>query len=332
MKRAGNLIIKVADPDNIRLAAWKAAKGKRHSADTMHWFAYMDSHLEKLQAEILSANVEVGDYRFFKVFEPKERLISAAPFKEQVLHHALMNICDIYFERSQIYDSYASRRGKGVYAAVERAKLFTRRYEWFLKLDVRKFFESISHEVLVLQLANRFKDRHIMSIFEQIIHSYEASPGRGVPIGNLTSQYFANHHLSYLDRLLTSFKTDLGYVRYMDDIVVWSKNKAELKEVHEKASAYLSEELRLDFKPFSLNRSSSGLPFLGYHVFPFKIRLLHKSRIRFIKKWHVIEDAYHREIWSEEKCSRKFIPLHAFIQHGNSSGFQKKVYEKGYMP
>ena len=138
MKRPNNLLLRVADPDNLRLAAWKAAKGKRHAQEVMAWSARTDEHLSALREQVLSGQVAVGNYRYFKVFEPKERQICASAFGEQVLHHALMNVCHEHFERAQVFDSYASRKGKGTYAALERAKHYTNQHGWYLKLDVRK--------------------------------------------------------------------------------------------------------------------------------------------------------------------------------------------------
>ena len=125
MKRANNLIEPIADPDNLRLAFWKASKGKRHTAEVLTYQANLEDNLLELRAQILRGSVEVGNYRYFKIFEPKERQICASAFREQVLHHALMNICHAYFERDLIFDSYASRKGKGVHAAIKRAELYS---------------------------------------------------------------------------------------------------------------------------------------------------------------------------------------------------------------
>lgn len=325
MKRAGNLLLQVADPDNLRLAAWKAAKGKRHAQEVLKWSAHVDKHLYVLRQQILSGRVEVGNYRYFKVFEPKERQICASAFGEQVLHHALMNLCHEYFERAQIFDSYASRKGKGTYAALERAKTYTNKYDWYLKLDVRKFFESISHEVLVDQLARMFKDAAVVGIFEQIIHSYEASPGRGLPIGNLTSQYFANHHLVGLDRFVKEKLRIRAYVRYMDDMVFWHSDKEILRTAKHAVQDYLETALRLSLKPEAFNRTRCGLPFLGYHVFPHHVRLLQKSKQRFARKLRRIDDAYHSGVWNEAKCQRRAVPLLAFTGHADAKRLQESV-------
>ena len=128
----------------------------------MPYLSTWGSKLRNMGVRHSGINIQVGNYRFFKVYEPKERQICASVFPEQVLHHALMNLCHDRFEKAQIFDSYASRKNKGTYAALARAKYFSARYEWYLKLDVRKFFESIHHEVLMNQLSNLFKEPDLL--------------------------------------------------------------------------------------------------------------------------------------------------------------------------
>lgn len=328
MKRAANLLARVADTDNLSLAAWKAAKGKRHSTEVLAWLEALDDNVQRLQAQILSGKVEVGHYRHFTVYEPKERRICASAFGEQVLHHALMNVCHEHFERAQIADSYASRPGKGTHAALERAKFFTTHREWYLKLDVRKFFESIHHEVLVGQLARLFKDPGVVGIFEQIIHSCEASPGRGLPIGNLTSQYFANHYLVGLDRFIKETLRVRAYTRYMDDLVIWHFEKNALLKARDAVREYVETELRCTLKPEALNRTCNGLPFLGYHLFPYHTRLLHKSKHRFIRKMRRIEAAWQSGAWPDTKCQRRALPLLAFLEHADAQTFRENVLSR----
>lgn len=325
MKRLNNLLPLIEDPDNLRYACWKAAKGKRHSRAVLAYQADLEREIARLRQQIQSGRVVVGDYRYFKVFEPKERNICASAFREQVLHHALMHVCHEGFERAQIFDSYASRKGKGTYVALERAKHFTRRFPWFLKLDVRKFFERIHHEVLRGQLARLFKEPRLLGIFGQIIDSYHSSPGRGVPIGNLTSQYFANHYLSGLDHMI---KEQLGigaYLRYMDDMVLWHNDKAALQRALYQVQAFVEAQLRCELKPPQLNRSRLGLPFLGYRVFPHHVRLLQKSKQRFIRKLTLVERQYQAGTWTEAACQRRSAPLVAFTQHADALVFRKKV-------
>jgi hypothetical protein len=325
MRRATHLIPRIADPDNLRFAAWKAAKGKRHAAEILAWSARLEEHIPVLREQILCGQVQVGRYHYFKVYEPKERQICASAFGEQVLHHALMNVCHLYFENALTDDTYASRKGKGTYAAIARARKHTRTYGWYLKLDVRKFFESVHHEVLVGQLARMFKEPALVGIFEQIIHSYAASPSRGLPIGNLTSQYFANHYLSGLDRFVKVQLKMPAYVRYMDDMVCWHHDKGVLKQALEAINDYVEIELRCALKPPALNRCANGLPFLGYHLFPHHMRLLHKSKHRFVRKLAIIHEAYDSGAWPEAKCARRAQPLFAFVAHADSRAFRKNV-------
>lgn len=325
MKRASNLIGEIADPDNLRLAVWKAAKGKRYTRKVLAYQKNLDQNLLLLRRQILSQQVDVGNYHYFKIFDPKERDICASAFHEQVLHHAIMNVCHEFFERKQIYDSYASRKGKGTYAALGRAKKYTKQYAFFLKLDVRKFFASISHDVLKKQMKKMFKDNQLLSIFEQIIDSYEESSRRGVPIGNLGSQYFANHYLSGLDHYIKETLRVKAYVRYMDDMIIWHNDKDELKQIYFSVREYVQDILSLTLKPKLLNYTKYGLPFLSYLVFPYHVKLGKRSRKRYIAKIKELDKNYHDGIWDEETCQHRGLSLIAFTQHANAKEWRKNV-------
>lgn len=325
MSRPENLIERIADPDNLRLACWKAAKGKRHSPPVWLYSQQLDDNLMRLRRQILSGKVETGNYRYFKIWEPKERRICAAAFPEQVLHHALMNVCDPFFEKVQIHDSYASRRGRGIHAALQRAEVLTCRHDWFLKMDVRKFFDSIHHEVLKQQLADLFKNDHLLGIFGQIIDSFSASEARGVPIGNLCSQYFANHYLSGLDHFIKEKLRIKAYVRYMDDLVLWHDDKRTLTSARRAVGEFVTDRLLCDIKPVLCNKTLRGLPFLGYLIYPYHTRLLGTSQRRFIQKIKAITAHCQSGRWSEAKCSRHASALIAFTQHADALAFRKKV-------
>jgi hypothetical protein len=290
--------------------------------------ANLTENLLALQRAIQRGQAEVGDYRYFLVFEPKRREICASAFREQVLHHALMNVCHPHFDSYQIYDSYASRKGKGTYACLDRAKKFTFQNDWHLKLDVRQFFASIEHDVLKRQLYRRFKEKRLNTLCYQIIDSFETDPGRGLPIGNLTSQYFANHYLAGLDHYI---KEELGcraYVRYMDDMICWSDSKAELKNYLRTIQDYMETELKLELKPVQLNRTSRGVPFLGYRLLPYQVRLLQKSKQRYIRKARLIQENWQQGHWTEAQCQAKYLPLSAFVDYADASAFKHKVYEE----
>ena len=163
------------------------------------------------------------------------------------------------------------------------------------------------------QLARLFEDKKLLLIFNQIIDSYAAESKRGLPIGNLTSQYFANQYLSPLDHLLKDHKSIKSYVRYMDDMVLWHDDKETLKAWRDDITLFIKTELQCDLKPELINFSSCGLPFLGYLIFPRRIRLTQYSKQRFIRKANDVSVKYILGEWSESKCEKHILPLLAFV-------------------
>ena len=333
MKRVGGLMEAVVDPENMRIAYYRAQRGKEDRPGVRAFSAHLQDNLSSVREALLSGACSFGDYHYFKVYDKKERTICAAAFRERVAHHALMRVCDPVFERVQIADSYASRRGKGTFAALDRAQAFTRNYAWFLKLDARKYFDSIDHEILKRQLKRLFKDATVLRLLDAVIDSYETEPGRGVPIGNLTSQYFANHYLSIADHFVKERLRVPGYVRYMDDMLLWSHDKTRLLTVGKALQAFLDTELALSLKPFCLNRSARGLPCLGFLVFPKTIRLDARSRKRYRRK---LAAAYGELVdgdIDQHDFSPRIAALVAHTEHADSVGFRRQVLHSfGYRP
>src|SRR5262249_35999861 len=180
MRRAGHLFERIVDRENLRLAVHKALRGKRSKQDARAFVARLDENLESMRAAIVSGEIALGEYHQFTIFDPKQRLITAPCFRERVLHHAIMNVCEPVFERWLIADTFACRRGKGRLAALHRARDFAGRSAFFLKLDVRKYFESISHEILAAGLERLFKDRRLMLLLRRILAGFASTPGRGL--------------------------------------------------------------------------------------------------------------------------------------------------------
>jgi len=325
MKRAGHLIEKIADFENLQLAYYKAQKGKADKKEVIEYGKRLQVNLRHLQEQISAGEVETGNYRYFTIYDPKKRLICAAPFGQRVLHHALMNVCHPFFEKVQIFDSYASRLEKGTYAALERAKQFNQSYQWFLKLDYRKYFDSLYHPALKEQLRARFKDSRLLCIFDRIIDSYTTDENRGVPIGNLTSQYFANHYLAGADHFVKEVLQIKAFVRYMDDSVLWHNDKEVLLNAGLRLKQYSGGELKLTLKPFCLNQNSRGLPFLSYLVYPDRLRLAQRSRQRFIKKMRLYADNLLSGVWTQQEYQAHVLPLIAFTEHAEAKEFRKKV-------
>ena len=284
--------------------------------------------MSKLQVEILSGEVEVGAYHFFTIYDPKERQICAASFPERVLHHALMNVCHSVFERQQIFHSYATRKNKGTHAALSCAAQFHKKNRWYVKMDVRKYFDSVDHEILFALICRKIKDRSVLQIFKKIIASYHTGKGKGLPIGNLTSQYFANYYLSFADRYIQQELKISAYVRYMDDMVLWSSDKDKLLAAQNKLTEFLLGKLSLTLKTSVLNTHTHGLSFLGFRLFRKKIRLDQRSKKRFVHKAKKYEHYLNTSQWTEEEYQQHILPLIANTRYADTHRLRKKVFEK----
>jgi len=326
MKRAGNLIEKIADCDNLYLAYYKASKGKKAKKEVIDYERDLQFHILSLREQILSGDISVGSYRYFKIYDPKERLICAASFPERVLHHAILNICHPYFEKTLIFDTYATRIDKGIYKALEKAKTAMHNYQYVAKLDFRKYFDSISHEILNQKLALKFKDAHLLAIFRKILDSYHVNDDCGIPIGNLTSQYFANYYLSKFDHFIKEQLKIKIYLRYMDDMLLFSNNREELKQqlsmLREKA-----ETLKLTLKPIVLNKTQQGISFLGYKLFPHAILLNSSNKLRFKNKYQTYQNYLDKNIWDEKTFQQHVTPLFSFVQHAYTKRLRKETIE-----
>ena len=333
MRRAGNLIDQIAEADNLRLAFWKASRGKRAKAEVLRYREDLASELAELRTRLLAGSVDWGPYRTFMIHDPKERLICAAPFGDRVAHHAIMNVAESAFESYQIHDSYACRKGKGLDGALRRAVAFCGQGGWFLKLDIRKYFDSIHHETLRVLLQRRLKDPVALDLFDGIIDSYQTIPGRGIPIGNLTSQYFANHYLAVLDHHVKETLRCGRYLRYMDDFVVWDWDKKRLREVHRNVEWFLRDRLKLELKPICLNHCLQGMTFLGYRVYPHRVGLARRSRRRFHKKLRRYQENWDCGVWDEAETARHVDPLLSFVRRADSQGLrQRTMMELGLCP
>jgi len=325
MKRQTNLMTQIADYDNLLLAFYKARKSKTTQHDVLTYEASLDEKLEMLRSELVSGNVKVGNYHFFTISDPKVRQICAAPFSERVMHHAIMNVCHKRFEQHLTDDTYATRKGKGTYAALERARYYTRKYNWFVKLDIRKYFDSIDHAAMKEQLMRLFNDKILLRLFNVIIDSYQTAPKKGLPIGNLTSQYFANQYLSDADHFAREKLKIKGYVRYMDDMLLFGDDKAELLLCAKRFVSFVQEMLKLQFKPVVHHRTSAGVPFLGYKLFPFTVKLNRRSKKRFKAKMKIYEGNLTRREWNVKIYRQHVEPLVAFTQYAQAKGFRKHV-------
>ena len=283
MKRAGTLFSRITDYNNLRAAYLKALKGKRFSPEAVIFDFNPDEKLQAIKKQLEEKTFQIGTYSQFKIYDPKERLITAASFEDRIVHHAIMNVLESVFERQFIYHTYACRKNKGTHRAVSYAYGKSKSSRYFLKLDIRKYFDSINHRVLKQKLARIIKDPDCLNLLFEIIDSF-GKDGRGLPIGNLASQFFANLYLSETDHFAVEKLKPAGYVRYMDDILIFADSRAEVNFFYRSLKSFTENNFFLEFKPPVINLCKTGIPFLGHLITPAGISLLGKNRRRKHKK------------------------------------------------
>jgi RNA-directed DNA polymerase len=285
VKRAAGLYARIADMDTLRLAFAKARRGKQDRQAVQAFAADLDGNLGRLCAELRAERVTLRGYRMFDIRDPKPRRIAAPAFADRVLHHAILHVLEPELERIAIFDSYACRTGKGTHRALARAQQHCRRHGWYLQLDVRKYFDSVDHDVLKRLLARRLKDPPLLKLLFAIVDSHATAPGKGLPIGSLTSQHLANFYLARLDHFVQERLRLGAYVRYMDDFVCFADDKATLVAARQAIEEFLRDELQLELKHGgALDRTARGLGFLGMLVRGSHVRLMGKTKRRVRRK------------------------------------------------
>lgn len=302
MKRQGNLWEEIISFPNLFAAYRKAIKGRRTKRNVATYIFRAETELLKLQEELKNRTYHPGRYRTFLIHDKKKRLISSAPFRDRVVHHALCNVIEPIFERRFIFDLYSNRKGKGVHKAVWRSREYARTNRYVLKCDIRKYFPSIDHLILKQIVRRTLKCRHTLWLIDLIINRGNPQEGildyfqgddlftpaersKGLPIGNQTSQFFSNVYLSPLDHFVKETLGVKGYIRYVDDFLLFGAEKKVLWDIRDQIEHFLND-YRLKLKPngVTLFRVRDGFPFLGYRVFPHAILVNRDAILRFRRK------------------------------------------------
>ena len=330
--------------DNLYLAYRKAARGKRGKGPAARFEYRLEDNLVALQTELLEQTYQPGAYHSFHIHEPKRRLISAAPFRDRVVHHALCNLIEPIFERSFITDSYANRVGKGTHRALDRAQHYARRFRYCLQIDIQQFFPAIDHALLREILARKIDDPRILWLIDGILASgigvlseeyamvyfpgddlFAVNRDRGLPIGNLTSQFWGNCYLNPFDHFIKRELRCRGYLRYVDDILLLADDKATLWAWKAAIIERLAR-LRLTAHPGAHPRPvTEGIPFLGFIVYPDHRRLKRRKGIHFRRRFVARLQQYQTgEITLDELTAS----VHGWINHvryANTIGLRKAM-------
>lgn len=289
MKRKGNLYQQICSVDNLRLAAAIAQKGKRKQPGVIEFNKNAEENILKLHEMLINKTFKTSPYKTFTIYEPKERIISCLPFfPDRIVHHAVMNILEPIFVSTFTGDTYSCIKKRGIHAASGKLKKALKDVtgtQYCLKLDIKKFYPNINHDILKQLLRRKFKDADLLWLLDEIIDSSE-----GIPIGNYLSQYFANFFLTYFDHWLKETMRVKYYFRYADDMVLLSGSKKELHQLLYFIRIYLKQNLDLDLKEnyqvFKV--ATRGIDFVGYvhfHTHTFLRKSIKQRFCRMLKKY-----------------------------------------------
>jgi RNA-directed DNA polymerase len=329
--------------DNLLEAGHRAAAGKRTRPDVAAFLMNREGELLQLQRELKAGSYLPGCYRSFTIEDPKPRLISAAPFRDRVVHHALTQVLEPIFERRFSTASFACRVGKGTHAALERAREGARRYPYALKCDVRKYFASIDHAVLLDLLGRVIKCTPTLELAARIIAGWHADaraatyfPGddlftpherpRGLPLGNQTSQFFANVYLNPLDQFIQRQCRPGVYARYVDDFVIFDTSRERLHAMRAAMHDPLWA-LRLDLHPGKsrICRVADGVTFLGFRIFPDHARLVRPNVSRFRRRMRTMQSAFANGAIDRAALSQRIQAWIAHAAHGDTWRLRERV-------
>lgn len=335
MKTHKNIYESICLMKNLRKAYRKAQKGKAGKWYVREFDSDLEKNLLRLQKELLSMAYEPKTLKQFVIRDPKTRVIQAPDFRDRVIHHAICNVIEPIFEKTYIFDSYASRKEKGVHLALQRFDKFKRKVScsrlspyatndsmicgFCLKADIRHYFPSIDHEILIKLLRRKIGDEKVISLLEKIIHAYSTG-NKGMPLGALTSQIFANVYLNPLDHFIKENLHAKYYLRYLDDFVILHGSQKQLEEWRDQIKKFLSDELKLELHPekTSIFPLHQGVPLLGFRCF-YYYRLLKKSNLRH----------FTRKVEMMDCCREKSLEgWFAHARWGNTYKLRRKLIEK----
>ena len=320
--RVFDLFTSITSFAQLRASAKLAKKGIRYNRSVLSFFAELDSNILQLQQNLVDGRYLPQRYTEFVLLDPKPRKIQAADFTDRVVHHSVCKSLAPHFERSYLAHSFACQKGKGNHRAIEQAQRFARKFQagWFLKLDIAHCFETIDHVVLMEQIFRRIGCVQTLDLIDLII-THGGRQGKGLPIGNLTSQHFANFYLDALDHYCVQELKIKGFIRYMDDILLFSHSKDHLIEALGELNLWLPQTLKLHLKHSAtqLHPIYHGIPFLGFRIFTDHIRFDAKRKRRFIRTWKFVSTL------PESLQEPRFNSLVAWSKQANTRQLRRRL-------
>ena len=347
--KAHDLFDAIASFPALYTAALRAATGKRGKPGVAAFLANLETEVLRLERELRSGRYRPGRYKTIEVFDPKHRIVSAAPFRDRVVHHAFCGVCEPLFERGFIHDSYANRKGKGTHRAVARYERFRDRHRHVLRCDLYRYFPAIDHEILKRDLRRRIACPRTLALADRIIdgsnpqepvHLYY--PGddlftpferrRGLPIGNLTSQFFANLYLDGLDHFCKEVLRAKGYLRYVDDFALFHDDPEQLEHWQGRIAHYLEgRRLRLHPRKTCVVETGEPAEFLGFVLLPDGRRRLPEGNVRrFRNRLRGLRDRWRKGRVTREEVEQRVGAWIAHAGHANTRRLRHAIFRDGW--
>lgn len=344
MKRFGSLWSQITDFPNLVMASRKAQKSKRFRDNVLCFNYELEENLHTIRKQLIDHNYHPGHYKTFYIFEPKKRLISAAPYRDRVVQHALCNIIEPIFDRSFSDSCFANRKEMGTHKALEKFILLSKTYRYCLKMDVRKYFPSMDHVILKEMIRRKIKCQDTLWLVDLILYSSNPQeeiclhfPGddlltplerrRGLPIGNLTSQMWANVYLMQLDHFMTQKYGGKRYIRYVDDMILFSDDREELYGALQIVRREL-EKLRLSLheRKTELIETKRGVNFLGFRVFPDRVRIIQENLKRARRRLKMMQIQYARGELAMDKIMQSIRSWVAHLEWGDTWRLRERIF------
>lgn len=324
MKRHGNLWNEFISYENLYSAYLKARKGRRHLESVQRFEQDVEGNLKKLIQSLQNGTFHTSKYNKRTIYEPKERVIYILPFyPDRILQHALMNVVAPIFQKTFIKDTYACIPDRGLHKGLVTANIFAQKNEFCLKMDIKKFYPSIDHDVLYNILQRKIKDKKILWILNDIICSFSGK--KNCPIGNLTSQWFGNIYLTQLDYFIKQELRAKCYIRYCDDFLVFSNSKQQLNDFAQRIKEFLYFKLKLVMSKCDLFQVKRGVDFLGYRYFKGYILLRKRTAQHIKRRMKRLYEDYNKGRIKPEKMLSHLSSVDGYTKWGNSYNFRQHI-------
>lgn len=331
------LFEKIIGLENLFLSWREFSRGKMKKADVQEFKFRLEDNIFKLHHDLKNKIYQHSNYTAFNVCDPKLRRIHKASVRDRVLHHAVFRILYPIFDKSFIFDSYSCRIGKGTHRAVKRLKKFCRklshnntRKSFALKCDIKKFFGSVDQEILIAIVKNKIEDTDTIWLIGKIIKSFE----RGLPLGNVTSQLFANIYLNELDQFIKHNLKIRDYIRYCDDFIILFENKDYLSDLILPINNFLENSLKLEIHPnkIFIRKFSRGIDFLGYAILPHHIVLRTKTKRRILRKMRRRCPNLKNDLISEKSFIQSLQSYLGILKHCRGHKIERKIVSMSRNP